>query len=440
MNLRHHVGFAIVAFGLLASSSFGQSFYWNTASAQSTALGGVYLPSSSNALDALAANPAGLTTLSRPVLDASVSTVFARGSFSDSVNNNAPLNTSPGVIPYGAFGMPIGHSRFSFGVGFMPELMSVADWKYTDAPGTLGVTYGLQEQKAAILAARAAAGFGVNLGSRFAIGATVGSDYNSNTLEAPYIFQSQPTLKGLKTLLDLHTNGTGWNTSVGVLALPSKKVQVGLAWKSRTEINSTGTATGDASALFAALGAGSAPSTFSYAAKVQNVLPQSMLASVAWYAKPRWILAFQTNWVDWQNSFVTLPVTLTNGTNATINSVVGSTTLVDGVPLNWKNQYSFHGGAEHLVTENSSIRFGYAYDNNPVPSSTLTPLTAAIMSNQLSAGYVYNWGHSRIDASYAFDLTANASVQQSGLQAGEYDNSTVHVGTQALTIGYSYRF
>lgn len=440
MKLRRYLGVALLAVGSFTTSAFGQSFYQSTASAQSVALGGVYVPSSSDAIDAVAANPAGLTALTRPVLDLSVSTIFARGSFSDSANTNAPLSTSPGVVPYGAFGMPIGHTRFSFGVAFTPELMSVADWNYVDPPGTLGVTYGMQEQKSAILAARSAAGFGVRLGKKLSIGATVGADYNSNTLHAPYIFQSQPVLMGLKTLLDLHTYGYGWNTSVGLLALPTKKVQVGLAWKSRTEINSTGTATGNASALFTALGAGSASSTFAYSAKVQNVLPQSILASVAWYVNPRWIFAFQTNWVNWQNSFVTLPVTLTNGTNATINSVAGSTSLVDGIPLNWKNQYSFHTGAERLVTESSSIRFGYSYDNSPVPSATLTPLTAAIMSNQLSAGYVYHHGNYRIEATYAYDLTANASVQQSALQAGEYDNSNVRVGTQSLTVGYSYVF
>jgi long-chain fatty acid transport protein len=440
MNLRRYLGVALLAFGSFTTSAFGQSFYWNTTSAQSVALGGVYVPSSSDVLDAIAANPAGLTTLTRPTLNANVSLFFARGSFSNSVNSNAPMTTSPGAVPYGAFGMPIGHSRFSFGLGFTPELMAASDWKYVDAPGTLGVTYGLQEQKSAILAGRAAGGFGVRINSRLSIGATVGADYNSNTLHAPYIFQSQPVLKGTKTLLDLHTTGSGWNTSVGVLAVPTKKVQVGLAWKSRTVINSTGTATGDASALFTALGAGSAPSTFTYSAKVQNVLPQSLLASVAWYANPRWILAFQTNWVNWQNSFVTLPVTLTNGTNAVINSVAGSTSLVDGVPLNWKNQYSYHMGAERLVTESSSVRFGYAYANSPVPDSTLTPLTAAIMSNQISAGYVYRRGNSRIDAAYAFAFTANQSVQQSGLQAGEYNNSSVHVGTQTVTLGYTYVF
>lgn len=440
MKLRRHFGMAVFAVASLASSAFGQSFYWNTASSQSLAMGGAYVPSSDNATDAMAANPAGLTSLERPVLNAHVSTIFARGSFSNSVNTNSPMQTAPGAVPYGAFAMPIGHSHFSFGVSFVPELASVSDWKYVDAPGTLGVTYGMQEQKAAILAGRSAAGLGWRVNSRLSFGATVGVDYNSNTLDAPYIFQQQPTLKGTKTLLDLHTNGIGWNGTLGVVAQPTSKVQVGFAWKSRTVINSTGTATGDASALFAALGAGSAPSTFTYSAKVQNVLPQSLMGSVVWNASPRWLLAFQTNWVNWKSSFVTLPVTLTNGTNATINSVVGSTSLVDGVPLNWKDQYSFHGGAERVVSENGSVRFGYQYQNSPVPSSTLTPLTAAIMSHQLSAGYVYRLHRSRFDVAYAFNFKANQGVGQSGLEAGEYDNSNVKVGTQALTFGFTHVF
>ena len=36
-----------------------------------------------------------------------------------------------------------------------------------------------------------------------------------------------------------------------------------------------------------------------------------------------------------------------------------------------------------------SIRAGFAHSNNPVPASTLSPLTAAIMTNQLSTGIGY---------------------------------------------------
>jgi long-chain fatty acid transport protein len=440
MKLCRKFSFVLIACACISTSAFAQNFYWNTSSPQSIALGGVYVPSSSNALDALATNPAGLTALTGHTLNLTSTTVFPGGSFSNSVNSNAQLSQAPGVLPYGAFGMRIGRSRFSWGVGFMPDLMSVANWHYVDAPGVAGATYGYQQQKSAILAGRSVAGLGFTVTPKLSIGVTVGADYNSNTLIAPYVFQSQPALMGLKTLLNLQTSGYGWNGSVGALVQPTRKVQLGFAWKSSTVIVSHGDASGDAYAQFAALGLTGVASSFQYSAQVRNVLPQSALGSVSWSVSPRWLLAFQTDWVNWGGAFVNLPVTLTNGTNAAINGLVGSSTLVDGVPLNWKDQYSFHLGAERSLTERASLRFGYAYANNPVPSSTLTPMTAAIVSNQISAGLAYNLGHSRLEGSYAFDPTAQEHVQQSGLLSGEYDNSTVRVGIQSLTLGYSLQF
>jgi long-subunit fatty acid transport protein len=357
MNYRPRLVLFLWAMAALASATRAQDFYWNTAGSRSQALGGVYVASSSDVIGALAANPAGLTELRSRNLNFETEAVFARGSFSDSVNNGAPLQNSAGAVPYGAFGMPIGHSRFSFGVGVTPGLLSTADWRYVDAPGTAGATYGLQQQNSAIWALRFSTGVGVSLGSRVSVGATIGADYNENTLHAPYIFQSQPVLAGLKTLLDLHTNGVGWNGSVGVLAKPTEKLEVGVAWKSRTVINSTGSASGDAYAQFAALGV-AAPSDFTYSAKVQNVLPQSVLANVAWQVNPRWLVAFQADWVNWKEAFVTLPVTLTNGTNTVINSLVGGNSMQDGIPLQWKDQYGFHVGAERKLTEGTVLPFG----------------------------------------------------------------------------------
>jgi len=439
MKSRISISLSVLAFLFLATAASAQDFYWNSASTRSLALGGAYVPSTSDALGALSTNPAGLTYLTSPSLDLSLSTIFARGSFSNVSNTNAPMTTSPGVIPYGAFGMPIGKTRWSFGVGFAPELASVSDWHYVDAPGAFGVTYGMQEQKSAILAGRAMAGLSYAFSHKLSVGVTAGAVYNSNTLHAPYIFQSQPQLAGAKTLLDLHTYGTGWNMSVGAMFEPTKNLDLGVAWKSHTVIVTNGLASGDAYALFNALEA-SGPSTFAYNASVKNILPQSVNGSIAWHVNPRWTLAFQTDWVNWSNAFVNLPVTLTNGTNATVNSVVGSTTLIDGVPLSWKDQYSFHGGVERLLTENTSLRFGYAHGNNPVPSGTLTPMTAAIMTNQLSTGFAYHVGRSRLDLAYTFDPTSQQQVQQSNLLAGEYNNSTVRVGVQALTLGYSFQF
>jgi long-subunit fatty acid transport protein len=441
MRFRRILSLLFVIFAFLATSASAQDFYWNSASTRSLALGGAYVPSSSDAIGALSTNPAGLTYISSPTLNLNMSAVFARGSFSNISNNNAPMTTSPGVVPYGAFAMPIRKSRFTFGLGFAPDLASVSDWHYVDAPGTLGVSYGLQEQKSAILAGRVMAGLSYAVSHKLSIGLTAGADYNSNTLQAPYIFQSQPQLAGTKTLLDLHTYGTGWNMSVGAMFEPTKNLDLGVAWKSHTVIVTNGLAGGNASSLFYALGAApSNPSTFNYNASVKNILPQSVNGSVAWHVNPRWTLAFQTDWVNWSSAFVNLPVTLTHGNNAVINSVVGSTTLIDGVPLHWADQLSFHGGVERLLTESTSLRVGYAHGNNPVPSGTLTPLTGAIMTNQLSTGFAYHRGRSRLDFDYTYDPTSQAQTQQSNLLAGEYNNSTVRVGLQSVSLGYTLQF
>jgi long-subunit fatty acid transport protein len=240
-------------------------------------------------------------------------------------------------------------------------------------------------------------------------------------------------------MLDLHTYGTGWNMSVGAMFEPTKNLDFGVAWKSHTVIVTNGMASGNAYALFGAP-PGTAATAFGYNASVKNILPQSVNANVAWHINPRWVLAFQTDWVNWSNAFTTLPVTLTNGSNGTINGAVGSTSLADGIPLNWKDQYSFHAGVERLLTESLSARFGYAYGNDPVPSGTLTPMTAAIMTNQLSGGLAYHVGRSRLDFAYTFDPISQQQVGQSNLLAGEYDNSTVRVGLQALSLGYTFQF
>ena len=62
------------------------------------------------------------------------------------------------------------------------------------------------------------------------------------------------------------------------------------------------------------------------------------------------------------------------------------------------------------------------------------------MSNQISTGLTYHPGRSNFELAYSYDPTAQAQVQQSALFSGEYNNSTVRVGTQAVTLNYSLRF
>jgi len=78
--------------------------------------------------------------------------------------------------------------------------------------------------------------------------------------------------------------------------------------------------------------------------------------------------------------------------------------------------------------------------NNPVPSSTLLPLTAAIMQNAIATGAGWSHGRWRYDAAYQAQLPATQSVGKSAILAGEYDNSRVRVSTQSLTLTARVKF
>ena len=314
-----------------------------------------------------------------------------------------------------------------------------ANWHYNDAPGTLGVTYGYQTQETQIIAVRPSLGIARSFGKKWAAGATVGIVYNENDLHAPYIFQQQPQLAGLKVLLALTTHGYGWNGGAGVQWTPSSRLRAGLAWKSGTSIRTQGDASGTASALFAALGVTASP-LYSYHAQVLNKLPQGFDAGVSWELRRRLRLDLEGDFTAWGQAFKQLPITLTGGTNAVVNSVVGSTTVYDNVPLHWSNTGTYRVGLESPLSDSLTVRAGYSYANNPVPNSTLLPLTAAIMQNTIGTGVGWSHGHWRFDAAYQAQLPSTQHVGQSSILAGEYSNSRVQVSTQSLTLNARVAF
>ena len=425
---------ALGMIGLVTSSGRGQAVasLGNGLSAAAIGRGGTIAAERGDPLDAVEGNPAGAAGMGSRVLNATGLVAFEAGSFRNVANANGRLSGRAGALPYGAFAMPLG-GKWSGMVGFTPEILLRANWQYVDAPGTAGATYGLQEQETQIIALRTSAGVARKFGAHWAGGATVGLVYNTNDLHAPYIFQEQPELAGLKVLLALKTHGFGVNGSAGVQWEPNSRFRAGLAWKSGTSIHTHGDASGTASAQFAALGIAADP-TFKYSANVENHLPQGFSGGWSWQMK-RWLTwKGQGDFTGWGQAFRELPIKLTGGTNATINSVAGSSTLVDAVPLRWNNQAGVHVGVESPVGEKVTLRAGYGWMSNPVPSSTLMPLTAAIFQQSVAVGGGWTQGRVRVDGAYQVQLPSTESVGKSSILSGEYDNSRVRLMTQSVTV------
>lgn len=309
--------------------------------------------------------------------------------------------------------------------------MISADWHYLDPPGTAGhvdsgVSYGYQDDKSEILVLRSALGIGVQITPQLSVGASLGADYNQNELVTPYVFQNlQPAgdagFNGGKTLLDLNTSGWGWNAQIGVLYRPITNLQFGLSWQNQYKVFTTGTASGNAYAQFPPPGNYS----FNYDAQVANIFPQQFSLGGSWKFLPKWRAAAEVDWIDWADAFNNLPVKLSNGTGPIVPAVLGN--FQDNIPLDWRSEFVYRAGVEYAVLDNLFLRLGYCYGRSPVPDSTLSPMTAAIMENTITAGVGYRWRMCEFDLAYQCDLPDKQNVANSALLSGEYSDSSTKV-------------
>ncbi len=396
-------------------------------------------------LSAMAENPAGLGSLTNAEVDFGALAGIVDGHFSKPGVSEGDLDTTPQAIPEGAIAYPLNNKNWpvTFGLSAVPTSTLLANWHYVDPPGGIGgaTSYGYQQDQSEILVLRTALGAGVKINSKLSAGVSVGMLYNENRLKAPYTFQnlhsgSNPGIgayNGAKTLLDLKTSGYGWDIQAGLIFQATTNLQFGVAYQSEATVNTTGDANGDPYAQFGV------HLPFHYDAEVENKFPQMVTAGASWKFLPQWRAAVQVDWVDWSDAFNTLPVKLSNGNNATVNSVLAAN-FTDGIPLNWQSSFVYRAGLEYAVTENLTLRAGYCFTQNPLPDSTLMPLTAAIMKHTISFGAGYSVGRYSIDLAYQYDIPAKESVGTSAILSGEYSNSSTEVSAHLLALTAGIKF
>lgn len=440
-----HISWAAPLFIASASSAFAATgVYTNGVGARSMALGGADVAFAEGPLAALGVNPAALCSLQSPTLDIGFIGAVPTGEFTSKEGHGGDIQNRFTAGPELAFGLPVGSSPVSFGIGVIPTSGLDAHWRYRDPKGGLDghTSYGVQRNNSEVSLLRTAAGASFAFSRWFSIGGSVGLSYNENLLQTPYIFQTQRALRGIKTLLDLETSGWGINGSTGMLIRPCDNLQIGLSYQSPTEVDSRGSASGNARAQLNSLGPAFAKvrRDFYYNAEVDTKFPQMVSGGISWKFYPKWRLALQADWIDWSDAFDVLPVKLTRGNNKDFNGLVGANHLEDYVPLEWRDQVVYRAGVEYALTESWTLRTGYAYGRSPVPNQTLTPMTAVIPEHTITAGVGYRWRCIEIDAAYQWDLPITRSVGHSDLLDQEYSESQTRIGIHWVTLTTSVHF
>lgn len=436
---RHLLSIALAtSLPIAAIAASGAGLFRDGQSARAMSLGGTATAGDGAPIDALAANPAALSAKS-PTLQLGLAAGFAHESFTNRANDDAQMNQD-GVVPSAAFSLPLG--RFTLGLGMIPDATLRADWRYRDTPGGLDgiTTLGERTHNSEIILLRTALGASWEINDQLSVGGSVGFLYNRNHLESPYIIQSERHLAGAKTLLDLETEGTGWNAQFGIQWKPIPTLKFGASYTLASRLKTNGRGYSDARVQLKNLGLGALDGQATFDAEVTNEFPQIASVGIAWQTTPRLLLTGQLDWINWADSFDTLEVRLRHTNNPSYRLLLGGRNLDDDVALNWRDQWVWRIGAEFALNDQWKVRAGYSYANNPVPSGTLTPLTAVIMEHTVGAGVGWRAGRYGIDLAYQWQLPNQEHITRSELRSGEYSGSDIGVNVQWIGLTTTVAF
>lgn len=375
---------------------------------------------------AVLANPALLSRL-QDSMALTVTGLHVNSDFTSKLGEVSNADSGPGLLPEFGIKGDVADSGWSWGAALTVQSALLADFQFTDPPGTAGVTYGAQRHRSEWVIAKAGAALSYQFNERLSAGLTVGVAYNRNELEAPYIFQSHPVLTGLKVLVDLSADDIALTAGLGISYAVSDSVDLNLAYSLRTDFS----ADGDLSGNLGQLGLG-IQEDFTYAANVETALPAVLLAGLSWRASEQLTLGLQWDRVHWQDSFETLPLRLTEGSNTDLNAFLGENYLFDTAPLQWRDQDTFHVGGEYALSNGVKLRLGYEGTESPVPGRTFTPMTGAIFDRAYSAGMQFTMGDNVVDVAYRYSTGDDLRVADSALAGDEYDGTRQSLGLHSL--------
>jgi long-chain fatty acid transport protein len=163
-----------------------------------------------------------------------------------------------------------------------------------------------------------------------------------------------------------------------------------------------------------------------YDAKAKFGLPQSIAAGLFFAPAKKVRLALDAEWINWKKAFDQMDISLSGGTNANINRMVGTEgTIAMPFPMYWKNTVVIRSGVEFDASKNWTLRGGYVYGSNPVPATTVFPVFPAVVKHHVTAGTSVKLSKAIVlNAAYEYAFRNDVTATANSYVADEYNNST----------------
>lgn len=219
-------------------------------------------------------------------------------------------------------------------------------------------------------------------------------------------------------------SGHGWGCNAGVMFIPDDKLSLGLAWRSRVKVTSTGnmTVSNIAPALQPLFGG----AEFSTGISSPATFPDIISLGAAWRPLKELTLALDFEQIRW-SSFKNAELTL-------LNKVPAAGFSDSSTALDWRDIWTIKAGAEYKVNDRLALRGGYAYVATPVPDHTLDAGNPDSTQHNFSLGFGYRRSSMTLDFFYMAGFYTDRTVSNS-LLSGKYGNFVHYTG---LSIGQRF--
>ncbi|OPY67275.1 MAG: putative outer membrane protein precursor [Syntrophorhabdaceae bacterium PtaU1.Bin034] len=421
--------FASLAVLLYPACASPSGFFVNEQGAKAVGMGGAFVAQADDP-SAIFHNPAGIVQLPGTQVSAGVSSILPGTTFNSDGN---PVMGSPpgqtghmkdhlGIIP-GAYVTRKLSENISVGLGTFSHFGLQTDWP-RDFEGRFSVGGLLTSAKTLtitpVIAVKPIASLSLGFGPYWQY---LDVDLRNVVLVAPPSPPLSPERNAQSTAVSKLT-GTDWDMgwNAGILWRPVDAWSFGVSYLSQIKHDIHGgkqrlTRMTDGSVVLV------------QRASSRVTFPAIVRFGAAWNCNP-WTIEVDAQWTEWQ-SYRTLRVDLANGTSI-------------ASPRNWHNTWTLRFGGQYKVNRRIDVRAGFAWDESPIPRSTVDPMLPSGNRTIYCLGLGVHLDPVTLDLAYNYVDDSDRRWNNSGGDVkagtttltrvtGTFTDSSGHVGAVSVT-------
>jgi len=360
-------------------------------------------------------NPGGLAQVRGTRVYGGLSALTIHSEFVDPQGREEETEFRIFTVPHGYVTSDLGFETLIFGIGvYSPFGIGGREWKKTgltrylstkDMIGTVSVNPTVAWQALPWLSVAA------------------GIDYMHAFVENERRLDQSMVLYG-DARSRTEADGGGWGYNLGLLINVGNRIRVGLAYRSKIEVDFDGDLEIEniAPGLQPLFGG----AEFKSNVGTSSTFPDIIGGGISWMPTEKLLLDFDLEVVRW-SSF--------DRQFLNVKREVPEAGIFDKtVPQDWDDSWQLKFGSEYRVSENFALRGGYAFIGQSVPEHTLGPGNPDANQHNFSVGLGYRTGRWTIDAFYNAGFFEDRSISNS-IITGEFDSQTHAIGS---SIGYRF--